>query len=128
MPPIRSGTVVYDSVHPAPSTAAETGPGPASRELSDGQVHALDQWLHAHRSNWDMLVYAPPRASISVALVLADETRSDLNLTLASYAGKGAPLLVLTRRDRDGKFMDVASRQLSNDDVAALEGLLAVRP
>jgi hypothetical protein len=128
MPPIRSGTVVYDDIHSAPLNMKETAPTAQSRMLSDDQLHALDQWLHAHRSSWEMLAYAPPRPSISVALVHTDGTRSDLNIILKSYNGTPSQLLVLTRRDRDGKFVDAASRQLSNEELSGVEGLLAVVP
>jgi len=126
-PPIRSGMVVYDSAHSAPLAAPEIGPASQSRVLSDGQLHELDQWLRSHRSSWGFLVDAPPHPSISVALVHDDGTRSELDIILRWYTGKPAQLLVLTRRDRNGKFMDGASRQLSNEDISGLEGLLAVR-
>ena len=128
MPPIRSGAVVYDDVHTAPIDAKATGPAAEPRALSDGQLHALDQWLHAHRASWDMLTYAPPRPSTSVALIHTDGTRSDLNIILKTYGGAPSQLLVLTRRDRDGKFIDAASRQLSNEELSDVERLLAVTP
>lgn len=126
-PPIRSGTVVYDSVHSGPLAAPKIGPASQSRVLSAGQLHALDQWLHSHRSSWGFLVDTSPRSSVKVALVHDDGTRSDLDIILKWYTGKPVQLLVLTRRDRNGKFVGAASRQLSNEDISDLEGLLAVR-
>jgi hypothetical protein len=125
MPPVRSGAIIYDGVHAAPRNAMETGPAAASRALSDDQLHALDQWLHSHRANWVMLAYAPPRPSISIALIHTDGTRSNLDIILKSYTGAPSQLLVLTRRDSNGKFLDAASRQLSNEEVSDVEGLLA---
>jgi hypothetical protein len=128
MPPIRSGVLVYDGVHSAPLNATKTGPAVESRALSDGQLHALDQWVHSHRSSWVMLAYAPPSPSISAALIHVDGTRSDLDIILKSYTGTPSQSLVLTRRDSSGKFVDAASRQLSNEEVSDIEGIFAVIP
>lgn len=124
-PPIRSGTVVYDSLHSVPLVTPEISPAMQSRVLTAAQLHALDQWLHSHRSSWAFLSYASPRPSISVALIHDDGTRSDLGIILKGYTGKPTPFLVLTRRDHNGLFVDAASRQLSNEDISDLERLLS---
>jgi hypothetical protein len=126
-PPIRSGTVAYDSVHSATFAAPGVGPTLQSRALSASQLQALDQWLHSHRLGWGLLFASPPRPSISVAVVHDDGTKSELGIILKWYtAAKPVQLLVLRRRDHNEKVLDVAIRYLSNEEIADLEGILAV--
>lgn len=127
-PPIRYGTVAYDSVHSATFVAPEVGPTLQSRVLSASQLQALDQWLHSHRLGWGLLFASPPRPSISVAVVHDDGTRSELDIILKWYtAAKPVKLMALRRRDRTGKVLDVGIRNLSNEEIADLKGILAVR-
>lgn len=126
MPPIASGTAVYDTDRSSPSSAVtENGQAKQAVVLSAGQIQKLDQWLHSHRSGWTFLAGPPPRASIRISLVHNDGTRSDLDIILISYTGQPARQLVLTRQDHGGGILDKAARTLSNEEVAEFQGLIA---